>query len=219
MTDANTTTGNTHLCDCNTTAEAFTVSPASSPAVDGFAQIQVGHKISPRAVTAEQETVLADLALTVPQKSQQGMVAAMATILSGRLNDLEPEDFRQTMTTLVKNARPAGNELDVIGGLYGLTRGTTVSARGQFRETDVAFADRLVREVPKPVPPIAADQLLGISLRTVLHFCPQATFAQQEAAIEKTVKAVERRDRTSPKLIRLFGSMAVAGSCASPART
>jgi hypothetical protein len=59
-----------------------------------------------------------------------GSAAAMGTILSGRMNDLDPEDFRQNMAILVKCV--SGSGLDVIGALFDLPRGTTVHNHGQF---------------------------------------------------------------------------------------
>ena len=163
----------------------------ASPALDGFVQIHAG-QISPRAVTTEQAAVLADLALTVLQKPRgvsDIRIAAIATILSGRMTDLEPHDFRDVMIALVKSA--AASSLDVIGGFYGLTRGTTVHAGGQFPEADLSFSERVLLEALRPALSSDDDRLVGVSLRTVLYFRPQATLTQQEAAIEKTIKAVK----------------------------
>lgn len=148
-------------------------SPTHSQPVNG------SDELHPRVITTHQAKVLADLALSVLQKPR-GKAAAMDVILAGKTNGLESEDFTETMATLVKCASASS---------LGLARGTTIHARGQFQETDASFFDRLLPGLHRPEP-ISADQLLGISIRTVLHFCPQATFAQQEAAIEKTVKAV-----------------------------
>lgn len=140
-----------------------------------------------RRLTAEQQTLLADLALTVLQNST-GKAADMATILSGRLNELHPDAFRHTMRTLLKCA--SGSSLDLIGSLVGLTRGTTVHSGGLSREADVSFWERLFRSLQRPEL-TGGDQLVGVSLRTVLHFYPQATLVQQEAAIAKSIKAME----------------------------
>jgi hypothetical protein len=72
----------------------------------------------------------------------------------------------------------------------GLTRGVILHARGQFPENDASLQDRVFRELQGPAPS-SDDQLVGISIRTVLHFSPEATLTQQEAAIAKTIKAVE----------------------------
>jgi len=140
----------------------------------------------PSALTTDQAAVLADLALAVLLK-RRGNTAALAAILSGRIKDLDPEDFRDALTALVKCA--SGSSLDVIAGLFGMTREIVVHSGGQCGETDTSISCRLFGKIEQPAW-TSADELVGISLRTVLHFRPLATFAQQEAAIEKTVKAV-----------------------------
>jgi hypothetical protein len=40
-------------------------------------------------------------------------------------------------------------------------------------------------------PPNASDQLIVLSIRAVLHFHPRTTLEQQEAAVEKTIRAVK----------------------------
>ena len=139
----------------------------------------------PCAVTTHQAAVLGDLAIAVLQK-RSPQTAALVCILSGKIDQLEPEDFRWAMTALIKSA--SGKSLDVIGKICGLDRGTTVYANGECSEIDTSFSVRLLQKFDGPKPPKDTDRLLGISLRTVLHFHPQATFREQEAAIEKAVK-------------------------------
>jgi len=102
-----------------------------------FAGIQRSQRLDLRAVTTQQATVLADLAFALLQK-RRGKIGALATLLSGRINELDPEEFRQTLATLVKCA--SGSSLDVIGGLFDKRREIDIRETGQYTETDAFFS-------------------------------------------------------------------------------
>jgi hypothetical protein len=57
---------------------------------------------------------------------------------------------------------------------------------------DSAYSERLLKEIRKPALPSADDQLVGISVRAVLHFRSETTIARQEQSIADAVKAVEK---------------------------
>jgi hypothetical protein len=146
--------------------------------------------MTPRTVTPQQSAVLADLALTMLQAHPGTKNATLGTLIAGRMNDLEPQDFRDTMANLVRFA--SGTSLDVIGELFEVTRGITIHCQGQSPETDNSFSETLRGRLRRPEPPGAGEQLVGISLRAVLHFAPITTTAKQNAVIREAVQDVEK---------------------------
>jgi hypothetical protein len=155
---------------------------------DQFAEMQRSQPPALRSLTAQQATVLADLAFALLQK-RRGQVGALATILSGRIDELEPEQFRQTLATLVKCA--SGSSLDVMGGLFGRSRETDIRKTGQYAETDKSFSSRLSQMILRQPLWGIPDRRVGISLKTTLHFNALTTLVQQEAAIEMAVNTVK----------------------------
>jgi hypothetical protein len=142
--------------------------------------------MAPRQVTPHQSAVLADLATVLQIPGTKS--AAMATIIAGRMNDLEPRDFRATMAALTKYA--FGSSLDVIGGLYELPRWITNHGQGLSAEGDKSFSARLIAEIKEPAPRSASDQMVGISVRAVLHLYPRITMGQRNNAIRTAIKDV-----------------------------
>src|SRR5579859_7859599 len=147
-------------------------------------------RIRPRSVNPYRGDVLADVAMTILQK-QSPKIRDLARVVSGEIDELDAPEYRSTMISLVKCA--CGASLDLIGERFGASRGETIHKSGRAPETDVAYAKRLIELIEVwPAPWSVAESLVGISLRTVLHFHPRATLTQQEAAIEKTIQAVKR---------------------------
>lgn len=137
-------------------------------------------------------SIISDLALTalMAQKPSGCKSAVLARIVAGNLNDLEPEEYRDAMANLVKYS--SRKRLDVLGELLGLPRGVTEYAGGHSEETDNSFSERLLAEIRYQRPCDGTENPVGISLRTVLHFHSASTLAQQDAAVEKVIKAVEK---------------------------
>lgn len=140
-------------------------------------------------LTANQSAVLSDLAWTMLQTPRDSKAAALTRILTGRLNEMDPEQFRNVMADFVKWA--SGTSLDVLGDLLGLTRGSVEHSKGCSPETDASFRECLLAEVRRPPLRDGTGELLGFSLKTTLHFHSLVTFTQQQAAIGKVVKALQ----------------------------
>ena len=138
--------------------------------------------------TTEQTVVIRDLALTMLQKPGRSRAAVLASILTGNLNDLEPQEYRDTMVNLISHA--AGSSLDVIGEIVGLAREIVEYHGGRSPETDTSFAERLKAEICYLVWNRDA-KLVGVSLRTALHFHAFSTLAQREAVIRKIIPCVK----------------------------
>jgi len=81
------------------------------------------------------------------------------------------------MSELVRYA--SGTTLDLIGELFAFSRGMTKHGKGQSKENDSSFSARLQQEIWRPTSPSASEQLMGLSLRAVLHFDSNTTQAQQ----------------------------------------
>jgi len=140
--------------------------------------------------TADELSVLSDLALTMLQTPRDSKSATLTRILTGMLNQLEPEQFRNAMADFVKLA--SGTSLDVIGELIGLTRGMIDHSKGCSPETDASFRECLLAEVRHPQLRDGTEELLGFSLKTTLHFHSLVTFTQQQAAIGKVSKDLRK---------------------------
>jgi len=138
-------------------------------------------------LTVKQSLAIRDLALTILQKGQS-RTAVLARIASGNLNDLEPQQYRDIMINLINNA--AGNSLDVIGEVIGLRRATLECWGKRSPETDASYAERLGAGICPQLWNRNA-KLVGISLKTTLHFHPLTTLAQHEAAIREVINHVK----------------------------
>jgi hypothetical protein len=141
-------------------------------------------------VTANQAAVLSDLALTMLQTPRDSKSAVLTRILTGKLNELEPEPFRKAMANFVRCA--SGAYLDVVGELVDLTRGTIEHSKGYTPETDTSYKERILAEIRSPKLRDGTEELLGFSLKTTLHFDPAATFTQQQTAIGKIIELLQK---------------------------
>ena len=139
-------------------------------------------------VTEQQSAVLRDLALAMLQEHRHSKGAMAATILSGKLNELDPWEFRSVLAKLVKFA--SGNNLDVIGKIVGLAREVNHVPKVCPPETDSSFTSRLIHDLQRRNEWNGNEELIGLSLKTVLHFHPSTCAVQHDAATRKIIKIV-----------------------------